>query len=158
MFVWVFHAGIYFLALYCGFMFLLTSPLTPVSVVWTLHEWNVLLVIAGRVRQDFLTPLPHLHIFFIKKKLLLLYFMLYVFSSSRQAVILNVNTQDSCLYSQFSCLFSALWGVSSAPCRCAHTHTHTHTHTLVLCFHVLWGLSIDIMTFHTVQTVYSILL
>ncbi|KAG1958559.1 mannose-P-dolichol utilization defect 1a [Pimephales promelas] len=43
--------GIYFLALYCGFMFLLTSPLTPVSVVWTLHEWNVLLVIAGRFLQ-----------------------------------------------------------------------------------------------------------
>ncbi|XP_067295177.1 mannose-P-dolichol utilization defect 1a [Pseudorasbora parva] len=43
--------GVYFLALYCGFMFLLASPLTPVSVVWTLHEWNVLLVIAGRFFQ-----------------------------------------------------------------------------------------------------------
>ncbi|KAI2664789.1 Mannose-P-dolichol utilization defect 1 protein [Labeo rohita] len=41
--------GIYLLALYCGFMFLVASPLTPVSAVWTLHEWNVLLVIAGRV-------------------------------------------------------------------------------------------------------------
>ncbi|XP_067263957.1 mannose-P-dolichol utilization defect 1a [Chanodichthys erythropterus] len=43
--------GIYFLALYCGFMFLLASPLTPVSVVWTLHDWNVLLVVAGRFFQ-----------------------------------------------------------------------------------------------------------
>ncbi|XP_016391392.1 mannose-P-dolichol utilization defect 1 protein-like [Sinocyclocheilus rhinocerous] len=43
--------GIYFLAVYCGFMFLLASPLTPVSVVWTLYEWNVLLVIAGRFFQ-----------------------------------------------------------------------------------------------------------
>ncbi|XP_051524701.1 mannose-P-dolichol utilization defect 1 protein-like isoform X1 [Myxocyprinus asiaticus] len=43
--------GIYFLALYCGFMFLLASPLTSVSVVWTMHEWNVLLVIAGRLIQ-----------------------------------------------------------------------------------------------------------
>ncbi|XP_077097220.1 mannose-P-dolichol utilization defect 1a [Siphateles boraxobius] len=43
--------GICFLALYCGFMFLLGSPLTPVSVVWTLHDWNVLLVIAGRFFQ-----------------------------------------------------------------------------------------------------------
>uniref|UniRef100_A0A672PEA2 Solute carrier family 66 member 3 n=1 Tax=Sinocyclocheilus grahami TaxID=75366 RepID=A0A672PEA2_SINGR len=43
--------GVCFLALYCGFMFLLASPLTPVSVVWTLHEWNVLLVIAGRFFQ-----------------------------------------------------------------------------------------------------------
>ncbi|KAK2911204.1 hypothetical protein Q8A67_003337 [Cirrhinus molitorella] len=43
--------GIYVLALYCGFIFLLASPLTPVSVVWTLHEWNVLLVIAGRIFQ-----------------------------------------------------------------------------------------------------------
>ncbi|XP_043094272.1 mannose-P-dolichol utilization defect 1a [Puntigrus tetrazona] len=40
-----------FLALYCGFMFLLALPLTPASVVWTLHEWNVLLVIAGRFLQ-----------------------------------------------------------------------------------------------------------
>ncbi|XP_050967227.1 mannose-P-dolichol utilization defect 1a isoform X1 [Labeo rohita] len=43
--------GIYLLALYCGFMFLVASPLTPVSAVWTLHEWNVLLVIAGRFFQ-----------------------------------------------------------------------------------------------------------
>lgn len=43
--------GVCFLALYCGFMFLLASPLTPVLVVWTLHEWNVLLVIAGRFFQ-----------------------------------------------------------------------------------------------------------
>ncbi|XP_048043426.1 mannose-P-dolichol utilization defect 1a isoform X1 [Megalobrama amblycephala] len=43
--------GIYFLALYCGFMFLLASPLTPVLVVLTLHDWNVLLVIAGRFFQ-----------------------------------------------------------------------------------------------------------
>lgn len=52
----IFHAGVCFLALYCGIMFLLASPLTPVSVVWTLHEWNVLLVIAGRVRQVFVPP------------------------------------------------------------------------------------------------------
>lgn len=43
--------GIFLLALFCGFMFLLASPLTPVSVVWTLYEWNVLLVIAGRFFQ-----------------------------------------------------------------------------------------------------------
>ncbi len=29
----------------------------------------------------------------------------------------------------------------------AHTHTHTHTHTHMLGFHVLWGLSIDVMVF-----------
>jgi len=31
--------------------------------------------------------------------------------------------------------------------RATHTHTHTQTHTLTLCFHVLWGLLIDIMIF-----------
>ncbi len=35
--------------------------------------------------------------------------------------------------------------------RTAHTphtpHTHTHTHTHMLGFHVLWGLSIDVMVF-----------
>ncbi len=37
-------------------------------------------------------------------------------------------------------------------------HTHTHTHTL--CFHVLWGLSIDIMVFilsYTVKTSLSLI-
>ncbi len=29
----------------------------------------------------------------------------------------------------------------------SHTHTHTHTHTHMLGFHVLWGLSIDVMVF-----------
>ncbi len=29
----------------------------------------------------------------------------------------------------------------------SHTHTHTHTHTHMLGFHVLWGLSIDVMFF-----------
>ncbi len=29
----------------------------------------------------------------------------------------------------------------------AHAHTHTHTHTHMLGFHVLWGLSIDVMVF-----------
>lgn len=43
--------GICLLALYCVFMFLLASPLTPVSVVRTLHDWNVLFVIAGRFIQ-----------------------------------------------------------------------------------------------------------
>ncbi len=28
-----------------------------------------------------------------------------------------------------------------------HTHTHTHTHTHMFGFHVLWGLSIDVMVF-----------
>ncbi len=28
-----------------------------------------------------------------------------------------------------------------------HTHIHTHTHTHMLGFHVLWGLSIDVMVF-----------
>ncbi len=28
-----------------------------------------------------------------------------------------------------------------------HKHTHTHTHTHMLGFHVLWGLSIDVMVF-----------
>ncbi len=28
-----------------------------------------------------------------------------------------------------------------------HTRTHTHTHTHMLGFHVLWGLSIDVMVF-----------
>ncbi len=28
-----------------------------------------------------------------------------------------------------------------------HTHTHTHAHTHMLGFHVLWGLSIDVMVF-----------
>ncbi len=28
-----------------------------------------------------------------------------------------------------------------------YTHTHTHTHTHMLGFHVLWGLSIDVMVF-----------
>lgn len=47
-----FHTGVCLLALYGVFMFFLVSPLTPVSVVWTLREWNVLFVIAGRVRYD----------------------------------------------------------------------------------------------------------
>ncbi len=33
------------------------------------------------------------------------------------------------------------------PHKHAHTHTHTHTHTHMLGFHVLWGLSIDVMVF-----------
>ncbi|KAI7813685.1 mannose-P-dolichol utilization defect 1 protein, partial [Triplophysa rosa] len=43
--------GVYLLALYCAFMYFLVSPLTPVSVVWKLREWNVLFVIAGRLIQ-----------------------------------------------------------------------------------------------------------
>ncbi|XP_056312876.1 mannose-P-dolichol utilization defect 1a [Danio aesculapii] len=43
--------GIFLLVLFYGFMFLLASPFTPVSVVWTLYEWNVLFVIAGRFFQ-----------------------------------------------------------------------------------------------------------
>lgn len=43
--------GIFLLALFCGVMFLLASPLTPVAVVWTLYEWNVLFVVASRFFQ-----------------------------------------------------------------------------------------------------------
>ncbi|KAA0716936.1 Mannose-P-dolichol utilization defect 1 protein [Triplophysa tibetana] len=43
--------GVYLLALYFVFMYFLVSPLTPVSVVWKLREWNVLFVIAGRLIQ-----------------------------------------------------------------------------------------------------------
>jgi len=33
---------------------------------------------------------------------------------------------------------------------------HTYTHTRVLGFQILWGLSIDIIIFYTVQTAYSV--
>ncbi|TRY81580.1 hypothetical protein DNTS_012090 [Danionella cerebrum] len=40
--------GILQLLLYGGAMYFLTSPVAPATVVWTLHEWNVVLIIAAR--------------------------------------------------------------------------------------------------------------
>ncbi len=116
----IFHAGVCFLVLYCGFMFLLASPLTPVSVIWTLYEWNVLLVIAGRVRQVFVPPKNiywdvSVHCLYKNKQNKILCF---VFSFSRQEVTSDGDTLDSCLRSLFSWSFLGLWDASSIPFRC----------------------------------------
>lgn len=149
MFVWVLHAGIYFLALYCGFMFLLASPLTPVSVVWTLHDWNVLLVIAGRVRQDFVQPpTPKIcmctFFFLIKtnKNFFFFFFVFYVvcvqFFQAGSNFKCGHTGQLSAL-SVFLDFLGSLGRIFSSLQVQTHTHAHVHVHVHVQgrhCTHV----------------------